>query len=150
MRDKAGITVEPHNVALRIDSKGLRTPQKRSWYIDVDVLKGAIGQQETTSDKAVVQDSKVEAHNVASRIDPKRLRSPSRARYIDFRELGLVRRGSCIVTPTDSRGPRHYQDNPDHCYYVSTRFRIVIHAAVSNLIFVKRSILKCLRNVNWR
>src|SRR5437660_10922163 len=107
MRDKAGITVEPHNVALRVDSKPLRIPQNRSRYIDVNVLKGALGQQETTSDKVVVQDSKVEAYNVASRIDPKSLRSPSRARYIDFRELGLFCKVSSIVGPTGSRDPHH-------------------------------------------
>jgi hypothetical protein len=37
--------------------------------------------------------------------------------------------------------------DPDQCYTLSTIVCIVVHTAPSNLIFVKKSILKCLRKV---
>jgi hypothetical protein len=50
---------------------------------------------------------KVEPHDVALRVDSKRFRTPRSARYIYFRELGLVRKVSSIVGPTGSRDPGH-------------------------------------------
>jgi len=103
----AAVSVESHDVATRVDPNRIRTPRQRSRYIDIDVRKGALAQQKTTNDQRVVGDGKVGTRDVALRVDPKRFRSSRCAGYIDFRELGFVRKVSSIVGPTGSRDPRH-------------------------------------------